>query len=110
MIVPMSEQIDSPRPVEVAIIGAGPSGAAAAIHAAQNAQTGDLLRKSVVEAGHDPGEVTLALQILADGRFTLGLGSGENLNEHVVGAAAAVAGAAAAFAPGAGTGTAPAAS
>jgi G6PDH family F420-dependent oxidoreductase len=25
-------------------------------------------------------------QILADGRFTLGLGSGENLNEHVVGA------------------------
>jgi G6PDH family F420-dependent oxidoreductase len=27
------------------------------------------------------------LQILADGRFTLGLGSGENLNEHVVGAA-----------------------
>ncbi|MCG5432836.1 LLM class F420-dependent oxidoreductase [Mycobacterium sp. MYCO198283] len=25
------------------------------------------------------------LQILADGRFTLGLGSGENLNEHVVG-------------------------
>ncbi|WP_040004036.1 LLM class F420-dependent oxidoreductase [Gordonia alkanivorans] len=26
------------------------------------------------------------LQILADGRFTLGLGSGENLNEHVVGA------------------------
>lgn len=28
--------------------------AAAAIHAIQNAQTGDLLRKSVVEAGHDP--------------------------------------------------------
>ncbi len=26
------------------------------------------------------------LQILADGRFTLGVGSGENLNEHVVGA------------------------
>src|SRR3954467_8995333 len=25
------------------------------------------------------------LQILSDGRFTLGLGSGENLNEHVVG-------------------------
>ena len=25
------------------------------------------------------------LQILAEGRFTLGLGSGENLNEHVVG-------------------------
>ncbi|WP_370618418.1 LLM class F420-dependent oxidoreductase [Mumia sp. Pv 4-285] len=25
------------------------------------------------------------LQVLADGRFTLGLGSGENLNEHVVG-------------------------
>jgi N-methylhydantoinase A len=28
--------------------------AAAAIYAVQNAQTGDLLRKSVVEAGHDP--------------------------------------------------------
>jgi G6PDH family F420-dependent oxidoreductase len=26
------------------------------------------------------------MQILSDGRFTLGLGSGENLNEHVVGA------------------------
>ncbi len=26
------------------------------------------------------------LQLLADGRFTLGLGSGENLNEHVIGA------------------------
>ena len=26
------------------------------------------------------------VQILADGRFTLGLGSGENLNEHVIGA------------------------
>jgi G6PDH family F420-dependent oxidoreductase len=26
------------------------------------------------------------LQLLADGRFTLGLGAGENLNEHVVGA------------------------
>lgn len=26
-----------------------------------------------------------AVQILSDGRFTLGLGSGENLNEHVVG-------------------------
>src|SRR6187402_3579312 len=25
------------------------------------------------------------LQILADGRFTLGLGSGENLNEHITG-------------------------
>ncbi len=25
------------------------------------------------------------LQILSDGRFTLGLGAGENLNEHVVG-------------------------
>src|SRR5699024_6335116 len=25
------------------------------------------------------------LQIVADGRFTLGLGSGENLNEHVIG-------------------------
>lgn len=29
---------------------------------------------------------TATVQILADGRFTLGLGSGENLNEHVVGA------------------------
>lgn len=26
------------------------------------------------------------LQVLSDGRFTLGLGSGENLNEHVIGA------------------------
>ena len=26
------------------------------------------------------------LQIVSDGRFTLGLGAGENLNEHVVGA------------------------
>lgn len=26
------------------------------------------------------------MQLLADGRFTLGLGSGENLNEHVIGA------------------------
>ena len=34
------------------------------------------------------------LQILADGRFTLGLGSGENLNEHVVGQALADGGAA----------------
>ena len=25
------------------------------------------------------------LQLLADGRFTLGLGAGENLNEHVIG-------------------------
>jgi N-methylhydantoinase A len=33
--------------------------AAAAIHAIQNAQTGDLLRKSVVEAGHDPREFVL---------------------------------------------------
>ena len=29
------------------------------------------------------------LQILSDGRFTLGLGAGENLNEHVVGGALA---------------------
>ena len=35
MIVLMSEQIDSQTYVEVAIIGAGPSGAAAAIHAAR---------------------------------------------------------------------------
>jgi N-methylhydantoinase A len=33
--------------------------AAAAIYAVQNAQTGDLLRKSVVEAGHDPREFVL---------------------------------------------------
>src|SRR3954462_2000429 len=30
-------------------------------------------------------EQAATLQILADGRFTLGLGAGENLNEHVVG-------------------------
>ncbi len=37
---------------------------------------------------HPPAVVAqqaATLQILADGRFTLGLGSGENLNEHVVG-------------------------
>ena len=34
-------------------------------------------------AGVAPKAATL--QLLADGRFTLGLGSGENLNEHVVG-------------------------
>jgi N-methylhydantoinase A len=33
--------------------------AAAAIYAVQNAQTGDLLRKTVVEAGHDPREFIL---------------------------------------------------
>jgi N-methylhydantoinase A len=33
--------------------------AAAAIYAIQNAQTGDLLRKAVVEAGHDPREFVL---------------------------------------------------
>ena len=43
---------------------AGPLGlsvedAAAAIYAIQNAQTGDLLRKAVVEAGHDPREFVL---------------------------------------------------
>jgi N-methylhydantoinase A len=43
---------------------AGPLGlsvedAAAAIYAIQNAQTGDLLRKTVVEAGHDPREFVL---------------------------------------------------
>ncbi|MCO1659858.1 hydantoinase/oxoprolinase family protein [Pseudonocardia humida] len=35
-------------------LGLSVEDAAAAIHAVQNAQTGDLLRKSVVEAGHDP--------------------------------------------------------
>ena len=34
MIVPMSEQIDSTL-VDIAIVGAGPAGAAAAIHAAR---------------------------------------------------------------------------
>jgi N-methylhydantoinase A len=43
---------------------AGPLGlsvedAAAAVYAIQNAQTGDLLRKVVVEAGHDPREFVL---------------------------------------------------
>ncbi|MET0453127.1 MAG: hydantoinase/oxoprolinase family protein [Mycobacterium sp.] len=33
--------------------------AAAAIYAVQNSQTGDLLRKTVVEAGHDPREFVL---------------------------------------------------
>ncbi|MEJ2864065.1 hydantoinase/oxoprolinase family protein [Actinomycetospora flava] len=40
-------------------LGLSVEDAAAAIHAAQNAQTGDLLRKSVVEAGHDPREFVL---------------------------------------------------
>jgi G6PDH family F420-dependent oxidoreductase len=31
-------------------------------------------------------QTAATLQLLSDGRFTLGLGSGENLNEHVVGA------------------------
>ena len=35
MIVPMSQQIDNPELVDVAIIGAGPAGSAAAIHAAK---------------------------------------------------------------------------
>src|ERR1700759_2579503 len=32
------------------------------------------------------------MQLLSDGRFTLGLGSGENLNEHIVGGQCAIAG------------------
>ncbi|PVZ14590.1 hydantoinase/oxoprolinase family protein [Actinomycetospora cinnamomea] len=40
-------------------LGLSTDDAAAAIHAAQNAQTGDLLRKSVVEAGHDPRDFVL---------------------------------------------------
>src|SRR6201995_208227 len=32
------------------------------------------------------------LQLLSDGRFTLGLGAGENLNEHIVGGQCAIAG------------------
>ncbi|MDN6461367.1 MAG: FAD-dependent oxidoreductase, partial [Corynebacterium flavescens] len=35
MIVLMPEQIDNPSTFDVAIIGAGPAGAAAAIHAAR---------------------------------------------------------------------------
>ena len=37
---------------------------------------------------HHPAVVAqkaASMQILSDGRFTLGLGSGENLNEHVIG-------------------------
>jgi N-methylhydantoinase A len=37
-------------------LGLSVEDAAAAIYAIQNAQTGDLLRKTVVEAGHDPRE------------------------------------------------------
>ncbi len=37
-------------------LGLSVEDAAAAIYAVQNAQTGDLLRKTVVEAGHDPRE------------------------------------------------------
>jgi hypothetical protein len=33
--------------------------------------------------GDDAGAATM--QLLSDGRFTLGLGAGENLNEHIVG-------------------------
>ncbi|GLZ51355.1 hydantoinase/oxoprolinase family protein [Actinomycetospora sp. NBRC 106378] len=40
-------------------LGLSVEDAAAAVHAAQNAQTGDLLRKSVVEAGHDPRDFVL---------------------------------------------------
>jgi N-methylhydantoinase A len=40
-------------------LGLSVEDAAAAIHAVQNAQTGDLLRKTVVEAGHDPREFVL---------------------------------------------------
>lgn len=40
-------------------LGLSVEDAAAAIHAIQNAQTGDLLRKVVVEAGHDPREFVL---------------------------------------------------
>jgi N-methylhydantoinase A len=40
-------------------LGMSVEDAAAAIYAVQNAQTGDLLRKSVVEAGHDPREFIL---------------------------------------------------
>src|SRR6185437_8723140 len=40
-------------------LGLSVEDAAAAIYAIQNAQTGDLLRKTVVEAGHDPREFVL---------------------------------------------------
>lgn len=40
-------------------LGLSVEDAAAAIYAIQNAQTGDLLRKAVVEAGHDPREFVL---------------------------------------------------
>jgi N-methylhydantoinase A len=40
-------------------LGMSVQDAAAAIYAVQNAQTGDLLRKTVVEAGHDPREFIL---------------------------------------------------
>ena len=40
-------------------LGLSVEDAAAAIHAAQNAQTGDLLRKTVVEAGYDPRDFVL---------------------------------------------------
>ena len=40
-------------------LGLSVEDAAAAIYAVQNAQTGDLLRKAVVEAGHDPREFVL---------------------------------------------------
>ncbi|MGY1717244.1 hydantoinase/oxoprolinase family protein [Geodermatophilus sp. SYSU D01106] len=40
-------------------LGLSVEDAAAAIHAVQNAQTGDLLRKTVVEAGHDPRDFVL---------------------------------------------------
>lgn len=40
-------------------LGLSVENAAAAIYAIQNAQTGDLLRKTVVEAGHDPRDFVL---------------------------------------------------
>lgn len=40
-------------------LGLSVDDAAAAIYAIQNAQTGDLLRKAVVEAGHDPRDFVL---------------------------------------------------
>ena len=40
-------------------LGLSVEAAAAAIHAVQNAQTGDLLRKIVVETGHDPRDFTV---------------------------------------------------
>ena len=55
MIVPMSEQIDSIH-ADVAVIGAGPAGAAAAIHAARAGHDTVL-----IDASPFPRDKTLSL-------------------------------------------------